>query len=145
MEPRFQRPMPPPPPPQTIEPIETYPQQPPPIIDGSGPFFDQPNIRGISPGSATSVRNRPSSVNENSGGFHYKGPNNSFISAFSKMDNDKRKEFRPWMDSRRRPEMEEMRGMEDTLRPPLMPMPPGFMQDRFYDESLEYDDIFFDY
>ena len=156
---QFDRPIPPPPPEMTPDAIvdpQVPPQfQPPPemmddpYFDDGTRYYDNVNerdaaySRGMSPGSATSVRySRPeSSANESSGGFHYKGANNSFISAFSKMDNERRREFRPWMDDRRRRSDQLPRGVdpEESQRPPSMgrgfnnvPMPPGgIMEDEY--------------
>ena len=165
---RYDRPIPPPPPPQMPQ-DEMMDQQFPPQFEPPPEMMDDPyfddgtryydNIerdaaysRGMSPGSATSVRHsRPdNSANESSGGFHYKGANNSFISAFSKMDNEKRQMFRPWMDDRRRRNDQLPRGVnpEQSQRPPSMgrgfnnvPMPPpgGILEDDyvFFEEPFD--------
>lgn len=148
---QYDHPIPPPPPQMSQDEMvdqQLPPQfQPPPemmddpYFDDGTRYYDNVNerdaaySRGMSPGSATSVRySRPeTSANDSSGGFHYKGANKSFISAFSKMDNEKRKEFRPWMDDRRRRNDQLPRGVnpEESQRPPSMgrgfnnvPMPP---------------------
>jgi hypothetical protein len=61
------------------------------MIDDGSVYYQERNYRRGS-----------NSVNERSEGHYYDQPNTSFLSAFSKADNERRREFRPFANSRLR-------------------------------------------
>jgi hypothetical protein len=94
---RFPDPRPPPPPPSSFVERRDILFSPPPeegrIIDDDSVYYYQE--RNYHRGSNNN------SVNERSRGHYYDQPNTSFVSAFSKADNERRREFHPFANSRR--------------------------------------------
>eukprot|EP00571_Detonula_confervacea_P004820 CAMPEP_0172317624 /NCGR_PEP_ID=MMETSP1058-20130122/32235_1 /TAXON_ID=83371 /ORGANISM="Detonula confervacea, Strain CCMP 353" /LENGTH=483 /DNA_ID=CAMNT_0013032235 /DNA_START=155 /DNA_END=1606 /DNA_ORIENTATION=- len=85
------------------------------------------------------------SVNAVSEGHHYKDENTSFISAFSKADNDRRREFQPFRDPRRNqisPGEQLPRGVRapPNQRLSLPPPQPNMMVPEYFEERYFYED-----
>lgn len=113
-------------------------------MDDGRSHFQERNVNNFNdpmpsqPTEIPSNQNQQStkSVNTRSDGHHYKEGNASFMSSFSRMDNDRRREFQPFQDRRRmdksvnevRPGDQLPRGVAnapnrrfDTPPPPMMP------------------------
>ena len=134
---------PPPPPPMSQEggqPNESTNAPPPPysnMDDGRG-YYQERNYNNFHEPSrpreisSSQKQQQTKSVNTRSGGHHYNDKNTSFMSSFSKMDNDRRREFQPFRDARRnqvRINEQLPRGVTNTpnrrfsvVGPPPMPM-----------------------
>ncbi|KAL9181845.1 hypothetical protein ACHAXT_012188 [Thalassiosira profunda] len=148
-------PQPPPPPPVAEE------EGPSPFMDDGRSYFQERNYNdpnNIPPRPENEQQTK--SVNTRSDAHHYTEPNNSFVSSFSKMDNDRRKEFRPFDRAVRREAMgvgEQVlpRGAPRAANrqyampppPPPEPMGPGYYEDAYmYGEGpmMMEDEMLFD-
>jgi len=150
-------PMPPPPPrfverrgPPSLPPPPPHPPPPPPppreghgdprrAIDDGRAYYQERNY-GREDIASSSQRQSGKSANERSEGHHYDQRNESFISAFSKMDNQRRREFRPFADERLRGNAvganDDARSSRGVRSPPNrgyspMPLPPMMMPEYF--------------
>ena len=153
-------PQPPPPPPVAEE------KGPGPFMDDGRSYFQERNYNdpnNIPPrleSFSSQNEQQTKSVNTRSDSHHYTEPNNSFLSSFSKMDNDRRKEFRPFDRAVRREAMgvgEQVlpRGAPRAANrqyampppPPPEPMGPGYYEDSYmYGEGpmMMEDEMLFD-
>ncbi|KAL3811726.1 hypothetical protein ACHAXA_009500 [Cyclostephanos tholiformis] len=87
-------PIPPPPPPSTRGGYSDAN-----FVDDGRAYYQERNY-GRGEGTSSSQRRMGKSANERSEGHYYDQMNMSFISSFSKMDNERRREFRPFADER---------------------------------------------
>lgn len=96
----------PPPPPPPTRPEESYDGSGGPYADDGRTHFQERNYndprnpppppRPIEISSSQNRQSEERSVNTRSDGHHYKDDNSSFMSSFSKMDNERRREFNPY-------------------------------------------------
>lgn len=157
-------PPPPPPPQESYEGSAYY------VDDGTRYYqernYNQPNVpppgHGEIPSSQKKQQQSDQSANERSGAHHYQQGNRSFISAFSKADNERRREFDPFRDSQRGnqfsvreqlPRGAPPRRGGGFVAPPPEPMHPQYFEEPYFfedgplmdgpmmDEEYFYDDI----
>eukprot|EP00579_Thalassiosira_antarctica_P006656 CAMPEP_0201880462 /NCGR_PEP_ID=MMETSP0902-20130614/11034_1 /ASSEMBLY_ACC=CAM_ASM_000551 /TAXON_ID=420261 /ORGANISM="Thalassiosira antarctica, Strain CCMP982" /LENGTH=489 /DNA_ID=CAMNT_0048408469 /DNA_START=201 /DNA_END=1670 /DNA_ORIENTATION=+ len=147
----------PPPPPPPLPPQESY-DNPFDIDDGTRYYqernYNQPNVPPrVQEISSNQKQQSDKSVNESSGGHHYKENNRSFISAFSKADNDNRRQFQPFRDPRRNQitQGEQLSRGPPPPRgsfavPPREPMLPEYFEEPYFyeDGPLMEEDYFYD-
>ena len=132
-------PLPPPSPPPPPPPREGY-GDPRRAIDDGRAYYQERNY-GREDIASSSQRQSGKSANERSEGHYYDQRNDSFISAFSKMDNQRRREFRPFADERLRGNAiganDDARSSRGVRSPPnrgysSMP-PPSMMMPEYFD------------